>query len=231
MVLFAVSDANYKFILVDVGAKGRESDGGVFERSDFGQLFLNSALDIPPPVHSALLGEDIPYVFVGDDAFPLHDHLMKPYSNDTCKPEERIFNYRLSRARRVVENAFGILSARYRVFRKNMLAGETFTQNVILASVALHNLHMMHESTIPPKDRVYAPPGFADVYKSNGVLKPGRWRNKAEHEEESLFAKLALQEVPSDTYNVEDPEYTRDKFVELCVADYLPWQWNLVPKV
>nr|CAI5838160.1 unnamed protein product [Callosobruchus analis]CAI5839751.1 unnamed protein product [Callosobruchus analis] len=46
---------------------------------------------------------------------------MKPYPGSHQEDSiERIFNYRLSRARRVVENAFGILSVVFRVLRKPM---------------------------------------------------------------------------------------------------------------
>lgn len=61
------------------------------------------------------------YVFLGDEAFALNENLMKPFSGTHRKGSaERIFNYRLSRARRVVENVFGICSAVFRVLRKPM---------------------------------------------------------------------------------------------------------------
>jgi hypothetical protein len=44
-------------------------------------------------------------VFVGDEAFPLKEYLMKPYNQRDLNTDRRIYNYRLSRARRVVENA------------------------------------------------------------------------------------------------------------------------------
>jgi hypothetical protein len=64
----------------------------------------------------------LPFLFVADDAFPLRRHIMKPYPEVHSKGStQRIFNYRLSRARRIVENAFGILASVFRVFRKNFL--------------------------------------------------------------------------------------------------------------
>ncbi|KAF0697247.1 protein ANTAGONIST OF LIKE HETEROCHROMATIN PROTEIN 1-like, partial [Aphis craccivora] len=63
-----------------------------------------------------------PYVFVVDSAFALNKHMMKPYSGVHDKGNgKRVFNYRLSRARRVVENAFGIMASVFRVFRRPIL--------------------------------------------------------------------------------------------------------------
>ena len=56
------------------------------------------------------------HYIVADDAFPLQENMMKPFSHKDMIHQHRIFNYRLSLARRVVENAFGILSNRFRVF-------------------------------------------------------------------------------------------------------------------
>ena len=50
---------------------------------------------------------------VGDEIFGLKPYLIRPYSGQrSARLPQDVFNYRLSRARRVIENAFGILVAR-----------------------------------------------------------------------------------------------------------------------
>lgn len=227
VVLLAVADAKYKFIIVDVGARGRESDGGVFSRSDFGQLYENRQLQLPSPVFNEDIGCHLPYVFVGDAAFALDTHMMKPFGETPgYKPEETIFNYRLSRARRVVENSFGILASRFRVFRSNIIGSETLVQNIILAATALHNLHLIREDSLPPKQRIYLPPGYADTLRSNGKIKQGRWRNENKDQERVIFKKLARQN--QENINFEEAFYIREKFVELFLKCPLPWQYDEV---
>ncbi|XP_052131636.1 putative nuclease HARBI1, partial [Frankliniella occidentalis] len=68
IILFAVADAKYKFIVADCGANGREGDSGVFDTSAFGQLFYNHGLRLPQLVYNPKIDCLLPYVFLGDDA-------------------------------------------------------------------------------------------------------------------------------------------------------------------
>lgn len=64
-------------------------------------------------------GIPTPYTFLGDEAFPLKRWLMRPIPGASAKTHsQKVYNYRLSRARRTIENAFGILVARWRVLKR-----------------------------------------------------------------------------------------------------------------
>ena len=139
IVMMAVVDADYKFLFVDVGRNGRVSDGGVFAATDLYKVLEDKQLNIPEPRPFPHDDTPMPYCFVGDEAFPLRSYLMKPFPFRNLSSGPRIFNYRLSRARRVVENAFGILANRFRVLLQPMLIRPERAEKVVMATCALHN--------------------------------------------------------------------------------------------
>jgi hypothetical protein len=97
----------------DVGVNGRASDSAVWEVSNLKHALETNSLNIPGPRQLPNCNMSLPFVIVGDDAFPLKTYLMKPFPFRNQNPEQRIFSYRSSRARRTVENAFGILANRF----------------------------------------------------------------------------------------------------------------------
>jgi len=122
IVLFAVVYANYNFIFVDAGCQGRISDGGVFQDCQLNKKLKSNSLGLPLLAPLPGRRKEIPFFFIGDGAFPLTDNIMKPFPGLFSKgTPKRIYNYRLSRARRVVENVFGIISSVFRVLRKPLL--------------------------------------------------------------------------------------------------------------
>jgi hypothetical protein len=139
IVLLAVADADYKFIYVDVGVNGRISDGGVFRESKLSAAIARNSLNFPRNKKLPGGQVEVPYVFVADEAFPLSTRMLKPYPSRDLDDEKRHFNFRLSRARRVVENAFGILSSRFRVFQTKINLSPEKVETIVLASTALHN--------------------------------------------------------------------------------------------
>lgn len=118
----AVVDANLNFIYIDVGAYGGEADSSVFRQSVFGKMLYSQQLQIPDPVALPLTENNIqPYVFVADEAFGLHANLLRPFPSRGLNNTRRVFNYRLSRARRTVECAFGVLANKWRVLHTTIL--------------------------------------------------------------------------------------------------------------
>lgn len=85
------------------------------------------------------------YVLVADDAFPLKPYIMKPYNFRGQNKQQNIFSYRLSRARRTVESAFGILTSRFRVFSTPILLDPTKAEKVVLPCIVLHNMLRIHD--------------------------------------------------------------------------------------
>ena len=98
IVLMAVCDANYCFTLIDIGDAGRHSDGGVLSNSAFGQAMEVGKLSFPEPELIPGIASALPYVFVGEAAFPLKMYMLRPYPGRFLPESKRIFNYRLSRA-------------------------------------------------------------------------------------------------------------------------------------
>ncbi|XP_026819516.1 uncharacterized protein LOC113558221 [Rhopalosiphum maidis] len=142
IVLLAVVDHDYCFRYLDVGANGRCYDGGIFRNSSLKLAIENDFLNLPENGY-----------FV---AFPLTKYMMKPYSRRKLSKEHYIFNYRLSRARRIVENAFGILAHRFQIYLKPIQLQPSKIEEIVKATCALHDwLRITSGST-------YMPPGSYD---------------------------------------------------------------------
>ena len=109
IILLAVCDAHYRFALVDIGDAGHHSDGGVFSSSAFGQAIESESLAIPPPRGLPGTSTVVPFVLVGGEAFPLRTNLMQPFPGRYPPESEAVFNYRLSKARRIIEIALAFL--------------------------------------------------------------------------------------------------------------------------
>ena len=140
IVLMAVCDASYNFTLVDIGQYGSTNDSSVLNNSEMGKAFEDGSMSLPQPEHLPGCGlPQLPFYLVGDEIFALKPWLLQPYPGKNIKEEESIFNYRLSRARRVIENCFGILVARWRIFCRAIQAKVETVQAIVQAAICLHN--------------------------------------------------------------------------------------------
>ena len=116
IVLLAFGDANYCFTAVDVGQYGKSNDSGAFATSAISKALESNSFNVPAAEHVEGFADKLPYVTVVDEGLPLKPYQMRPYPGKNLTENRAIFNYRLSRARRIIENIFGILAARWRIF-------------------------------------------------------------------------------------------------------------------
>ena len=181
----AVVNGNYEFIIADVGANGRVSDGGVFSNTRFYERLVEYKLHIPQ--HDNLPESEIklPYVLVGDDAFPLMDNLMKPFSRKNLTTEQAIFNYRLSRAPRIVENAIGILASRFQILLREINLCPEKATTIVLTCTYLHNFLRMK------KVDSYYQGGFDVEHTTTGEMVNTDWRSDG---------KMCIRDSTSTTY-------------------------------
>ena len=135
-----------------------------------GRKFEQNRFNIPPTETLNGLDETVPSCLAGDKMFPLKEWLMHPFVGKQLTDEMRkVFNYRLSRAQRIVENTFGILVSRLRMLQKPIEGEPELVEKTVLAATALHNY-------LQQADKVhYTPAGFVDskdksaaIYRANG---------------------------------------------------------------
>ena len=165
---------NYEVVWCNVGMNGRVSDGGVWNRSCLGQTVENNVSDLnfSSPERLPHRTMDCPYVIIGDDAFALKPNLMKPFLQQDLYMQSRVCNYRVSRARRVVENVFGILANRWRVFGYPICLKPSNVELIAVPAITLHNWLIIGGCR-----HAYAPHALADHIDPTGRIVPGSWRD------------------------------------------------------
>ena len=142
IVLMALVDAHRRFIYVDIGCNGRVSDGGVWDTTSLATNLkdITNPLHIPSPIELPGRSLKIPYFIVADAAFPFKNYIMRPFPSRNLNRTKRIFNYRQRRARMNVENAFGILSSRFQIFKRKLNLSPAKVDLFTLTCCSLHNL-------------------------------------------------------------------------------------------
>uniref|UniRef100_A0A915EHG1 DDE Tnp4 domain-containing protein n=1 Tax=Ditylenchus dipsaci TaxID=166011 RepID=A0A915EHG1_9BILA len=130
IVLLAIADAESRFLMMDVGASGRNSDSTLW-------------IQAPPPPKLRNEEGSLPFIFLGDGGFGCTDlYILGPdsFTDRGANSQEKIaFNGRLSRARSAVEHAFGIFAKRWRIFLGTIEARPETARLYTLAAVILHN--------------------------------------------------------------------------------------------
>ncbi|KAJ8944359.1 hypothetical protein NQ314_009491 [Rhamnusium bicolor] len=147
---------------------------------------------------------------------------MRPYPGTYLGEEKNIFNYRLSRARRTIENTFGILAQRWRILRKTIIGNVDTCESIVKATIVLHNFLQKKEEDIPEEQSRYSPMGYADSFDENGRLILGMWR-----EEEYMLRSATRLGSNNATRSAQG---ARDKLASYLVSDVgsVPWQYDII---
>ena len=160
-------------------------------------------------METTLIGE----VCVGDVAFPLRINLLKPFGHRNLSTEEKVFNYRLSRARRVVENAFGILASGFRILLQPIDLKVDTIELLVKAACAIHNWLRITSAN-------YLPSGSTDEEDvNNGNINPGAWRKELLHPLQSVSVGYF-----SNNYIVSAEKLRRSYARAFTTNLSVPWQ-------
>ncbi|XP_071511878.1 uncharacterized protein [Diadema antillarum] len=209
----AVADATYKFLYVVVGTEGGASDGGTWSNCSLHDAVEENRAGVPQPEPLPNDDQPVPYHFVGHDAFAFRTWMMKSFSHRSQVLQERIYSYRLSRARRVVENAFGILCQRFRCFLTTMHQHPDTINLITMCACVLHNLILIrYPHAISEVDR-------EDL--DTHYLIPGGWRT-----DRHLQGLLPL----TGHHTQKDAKDQRDYLSHyyMSPAGAVPWQERMV---
>ena len=206
--------------MVGIGEAGRQSDACVFGNSNIGHCITNNLLAVPKPRVLRGTTHEFPYVFVADDAFPVRTKISKPYSETGLEVNKVIANYRISRARRIIENAFGILAARFRIFRRPINAKIAHVESCTKASIALHTYFMQGKNF---ENSQYCPDGFTNFDGTNRQRQVD-WRKIVE----SDTGIHSVSKIGSNNYS-KQAKMVRNLFCEYSSspAGQVPWQWDI----
>lgn len=202
----------------EVGANGRNSDGGIWDQCELKKAIEEGTLNLPSP--RPLPGREckVPFVITGDDAFPLKSYLMKPYPMKNLTLEKRVFNYRLSRKRRISENGFGILANRWRIFRRPIALEPEKVRTLTLAAITLHNW----QRSISSIGKVDLAKGLVDQESPSGEIILGSWRDD---EPTGTWFSILNDKYGNRPNNVS--KSIREEFTQYFnMEGVVSWQWR-----
>ncbi|GFN99628.1 protein alp1-like [Plakobranchus ocellatus] len=178
IVLLAVTDANGQFVLVDVGFCGGNSDGGVFNRSTFKKRLYNDLLAIPKKGRIPGTEIELPFVFVADDAFPLGEHITKPFAQRQLTDTKSILITDCLEQGTVSNVHLGdwLDAQMWRILHRQIDEQPINVTNIVKAITVLHNFVIMnepHRLTVTITDEEQQQPVVHDAINSgrNGPTK------------------------------------------------------------
>ena len=144
IVLQALVDHENRFMTVNVGWPGSVHDARILLNSEV--FHRGEAGTLVPQSVQILAGVPVPVVILGNPAYPLLPWLLKPHPGTGLSTKASKFNTRLSRARVVVECAFGWLMGRWRSILKCNDVSIDHITTLVTAGCILHMCEVHKDS-------------------------------------------------------------------------------------
>ena len=117
---------------------------------------------------------------------------MRPFARHGLTNKRHIFNYRLSRARRVVENVFGILANHWRLYHCCIYLNPDNVTTVIKVTVVLHNILTL------PNDKV-----CTDVVDNRAEIHDDAFQDLANQGNQLAAAANNVRNYFTDYFNID----------------------------
>jgi hypothetical protein len=154
------------------------------------------------PKNDAIIpgGPELPYFFIGDEAFALTERMMKGYPKSTGDKSQQVFNYRLSRARRIVENCFGMMANRFRILLGSFENTPENAITIMRTIIALHNFLLTEKISAK----------FNSSRFENGVM-------NGENDVDECGGEVTFNNISHDWTDDETANYGRQVFEPLQI--------------
>lgn len=190
IVLQGVADADKKFITIDVGGYGRQHDASTFRSSALFSKLQNGSFNAPVRMTIPGTNIELPTFVIADEAYPLSTYLMRPYSGRNLTNEKDLFNKRLSRARKCIECAFGILTRKFGIFSKSIETKEETARDIIKCACILHNMIRTHDGESDLDFRFMLQETYGDVNSATSTVHYAGRMNNPPREAKRIRDKL-----------------------------------------
>ena len=144
--LQAACDSRYKFVFASCKTPGSTHDSVAFNASAVGRQ-----------VAEGLLPEG--FWIAADEAYASGKSVLTPWSGRKLTAEKDSFNFHLSSSRIHIEQAFGLLVARWGVLWRAIDLDYRFVPRLVMALLKLHNLCLENKAPIVRRDAADVRPG------------------------------------------------------------------------
>ncbi|KAK3734500.1 hypothetical protein RRG08_029695 [Elysia crispata] len=103
------------------------------------RALTDGKINLPRPSFLPQTNVMAPRVLIEDEAYPLLPFVSKPYSGTNLPLDKECFNKRLSRSRKTIECAFGLLTSKWRVLAKGIETRVDMVDSIVKCTCILHN--------------------------------------------------------------------------------------------